>query len=73
LGSSKHRWWPTAACIQATQIASRVERHFRMLEPLTGEPALTLLPADADCRQPYSRASATIATTSSARQASENR
>jgi uncharacterized protein len=36
-----------AARIQTTQIATLDERHFRTLEPLTGEPAFTLLPADA--------------------------
>jgi predicted nucleic acid-binding protein len=31
-----------------TRIATYDERHFRSLAPLTGEPAFTLLPADAD-------------------------
>jgi hypothetical protein len=37
-----------AARLGTTQIATLDERHFRGLEPLTGEPAFVLLPADAD-------------------------
>jgi uncharacterized protein len=36
-----------AARLQTTLIATLDERHFRRLEPLTGEPVFTLLPADA--------------------------
>lgn len=36
-----------AARLSTTRIATLDERHFRVLEPLTGEPAFTLLPADA--------------------------
>jgi uncharacterized protein len=32
--------------LSTTRIATLDERHFRVLEPLTGEPAFTLLPAD---------------------------
>lgn len=35
-----------AAHLGTTRIATLDERHFRVLEPLTGEPAFTLLPAD---------------------------
>jgi predicted nucleic acid-binding protein len=35
-----------AARLPTTRIATLDERHFRMLKPLTGEPAFTLLPAD---------------------------
>jgi uncharacterized protein len=35
-----------AARLETTRIATLDERHFRLLEPLTGEPAFTLLPAD---------------------------
>jgi uncharacterized protein len=35
-----------AARLSTTRIATLDERHFRVLEPLTGEPAFTLLPAD---------------------------
>jgi predicted nucleic acid-binding protein len=37
-----------AARLGTTQIATLDERHFRGLEPLTGEPAFVLLAADAD-------------------------
>jgi len=37
-----------AAHRRTTRIATYDERHFRTLTPLTGEPAFTLLPADAD-------------------------
>jgi predicted nucleic acid-binding protein len=37
-----------AARKRTTRIATFDERHFRTLEPLTGEGAFTLLPADAD-------------------------
>lgn len=36
-----------AAHMATTRIATLDERHFRTLKPLTGEPAFTLLPADA--------------------------
>ena len=36
-----------AARLSTTRIATLDERHFRVLEPLTGEPAFVLLPADA--------------------------
>ncbi|MEX2195137.1 MAG: PIN domain-containing protein [Thermoleophilaceae bacterium] len=36
-----------AARVHTTLIATLDERHFRALAPLTGEPAFTLLPADA--------------------------
>ena len=36
-----------AAHVETTRIATLDERHFRTLKPLTGEPAFTLLPADA--------------------------
>jgi predicted nucleic acid-binding protein len=35
-----------AARLETARIATLDERHFRVLEPLTGEPAFTLLPAD---------------------------
>jgi uncharacterized protein len=35
-----------AARLSTTRIATLDERHFRVLEPLTGEPAFILLPAD---------------------------
>jgi len=35
-----------AARLSTTRIATLDERHFRVLEPLTGEPAFTLLPTD---------------------------
>jgi uncharacterized protein len=35
-----------AARLATTRIATLDERHFRALEPLTGEPAFTLLPTD---------------------------
>jgi predicted nucleic acid-binding protein len=35
-----------AARLSTTRIATLDERHFRVLEPLTGEAAFTLLPAD---------------------------
>jgi uncharacterized protein len=35
-----------AARLPTTRIATLDERHFRILEPLTGEPAFILLPAD---------------------------
>ena len=35
-----------AARLSTTWIATLDERHFRILKPLTGEPAFTLLPAD---------------------------
>jgi uncharacterized protein len=35
-----------AARLSSTRIATLDERRFRVLEPLTGEPAFTLLPAD---------------------------
>ena len=35
-----------AARLPTTRIATLDERHFRVLTPLTGEPAFTLLPAD---------------------------
>jgi uncharacterized protein len=35
-----------AARLSTIRIATLDERHFRVLEPLTGEPAFTLLPAD---------------------------
>ena len=35
-----------AARLSTTRIATLDERHFRVLEPLTREPAFTLLPAD---------------------------
>jgi uncharacterized protein len=35
-----------AARLSTARIATLDERHFRVLEPLTGEPAFTLLPAD---------------------------
>ena len=37
-----------AAHRKTTRIATFDERHFRTLTPLTGEPAFTLLPADAN-------------------------
>ena len=37
-----------AGHVGTTRIATLDERHFRHLEPLTGEAAFTLLPADAD-------------------------
>ena len=37
-----------AAHRRTTRIATFDERHFRSLAPLTGEPAFTLLPGDAD-------------------------
>jgi predicted nucleic acid-binding protein len=37
-----------AAHFGTTRIATLDERHFRTLQPLTGESAFTLLPADAD-------------------------
>ena len=36
-----------AAHLHTTKIATFDERHFRAMRPLTGEPAFTLLPADA--------------------------
>ena len=36
-----------AARLETTSIATFDERHFRAIQPLTGEPAFTLLPADA--------------------------
>ncbi len=36
-----------AARLGTTSIATFDERHFRAMQPLTGEPAFTLLPADA--------------------------
>jgi predicted nucleic acid-binding protein len=36
-----------AARLETTSIATFDERHFRAMQPLTGEPAFTLLPADA--------------------------
>ncbi len=36
-----------AARLETTRIATLDERHFRVLRPLTGESAFTLLPADA--------------------------
>ena len=36
-----------AARLETTSIATFDERHFRAVQPLTGEPAFTLLPADA--------------------------
>ncbi len=36
-----------AAQLETTSVATLDERHFRTLKPLTGEPAFTLLPADA--------------------------
>ena len=36
-----------AARLETTAIATFDERHFRAIQPLTGEPAFTLLPADA--------------------------
>jgi predicted nucleic acid-binding protein len=36
-----------AARLETTSIATFDERHFRAMEPLTGEPAFTLLPLDA--------------------------
>jgi len=36
-----------AARLETTAIATFDERHFRAMAPLTGEPAFTLLPADA--------------------------
>jgi predicted nucleic acid-binding protein len=36
-----------AARLETTSIATFDERHFRALQPLTGEPAFTLLPVDA--------------------------
>jgi predicted nucleic acid-binding protein len=37
-----------AGRLGTTEIATLDERHFRVLRPLTGEPAFRLLPADAD-------------------------
>jgi uncharacterized protein len=37
-----------AAHLGTIRIATLDERHFRTIAPLTGEPAFTLLPADAD-------------------------
>ena len=36
-----------AARLETTSIATFDERHFRTIQPLTGEPAFTLLPVDA--------------------------
>lgn len=36
-----------AARLETTSIATFDERHFRAMQPLTGEPAFTLLPVDA--------------------------
>jgi len=36
-----------AARLETTSIATFDERHFRAIQPLTGEPAFTLLPVDA--------------------------
>lgn len=36
-----------AARLETTRIATLDERHFRVVKPLTGEPAFTILPADA--------------------------
>ncbi len=36
-----------AARLETTSIATFDERHFRAMQPLTGEPAFTLVPADA--------------------------
>ena len=36
-----------AARLETTSIATFDERHFRAMQPLTGEPAFALLPADA--------------------------
>ncbi|CAA9401980.1 hypothetical protein AVDCRST_MAG82-260 [uncultured Rubrobacteraceae bacterium] len=36
-----------AAWLESTRIATLDERHFRVVRPLTGEAAFTLLPADA--------------------------
>ena len=36
-----------AARLGTTSIATFDERHFRAMQPLTGEPAFTLLPVDA--------------------------
>jgi predicted nucleic acid-binding protein len=36
-----------AGALETTRIATFDERHFRAVEPLTGEPSFTLLPADA--------------------------
>jgi predicted nucleic acid-binding protein len=37
-----------AAHLGTTRIVTLDQRHFRTLQPLTGEPGFTLLPADAD-------------------------
>jgi hypothetical protein len=36
-----------AARLETTSVATFDERHVRAMQPLTGEPAFTLLPADA--------------------------
>jgi uncharacterized protein len=36
-----------AGALETTRIATFDERHFRAVEPLTGEPSFTLLPGDA--------------------------
>jgi hypothetical protein len=36
-----------AARLETTRIATLDERHFRVIRPLTGEAAFTLLPTDA--------------------------
>ena len=36
-----------AARLETTRVATLDERHFRVVSPLTGEPAFTLLPTDA--------------------------